>query len=209
MKTQIHERKKRIVSLGLTISVTVTILAAGGILTVAKAQQATATWKRWMDGEPLTAADLNGNFDMLRGSSVPSGAVIAFDLTECPTGWATYAPASGRTVVGIGPGLTRGAPVGADQITLTTSNLPAHSHNGTTQSGKMLESYIIVNSIGHSFAPNHGVGWDPNNAARTYGPSSSFPMASHVHDFTTSSVGEGRAVDNRQASVPLLYCKKN
>lgn len=46
------------------------------------------------------------NFDDLNArisasSSVPVGAVMAFNLSACPTGWSEYAPAYGRFIRGI------------------------------------------------------------------------------------------------------------
>lgn len=68
-------------------------------------------------GEPIVAADFNDNFDAiaeavddndarigaLEGLSdgVPSGAVVFFDGTECPEGWAELTEARGRAVVGM------------------------------------------------------------------------------------------------------------
>src|SRR5580658_3521932 len=43
---------------------------------------------------------------------VPSGAVIFFKLSACPAGWSEYAPAQGRSVVGVVDGGTLAAIVG-------------------------------------------------------------------------------------------------
>ena len=59
---------------------------------------------------------------------VPSGAVMAFNLATCPAGWTPLAAAQGRVIVGVGPGLTLGTAVGADGVTLTLAQLPAHTH---------------------------------------------------------------------------------
>lgn len=36
------------------------------------------------------------------GESMPPGAVIPFNLASCPPGWVSYAPATGRSIVGTG-----------------------------------------------------------------------------------------------------------
>src|SRR5690606_8848693 len=38
------------------------------------------------------------------GIGVPSGAVMAFDLSDCPSGWSEYTPARGRFIRGIDNG---------------------------------------------------------------------------------------------------------
>jgi hypothetical protein len=143
----------------------------------------------------------------LTAQIVPAGAVMAFDLDACPAGWAPYVPARGRTVVGVDTGLTRGTAVGNNSVTLSVDNMPAHTHAGTTESGNAT-GYRKVFMAGQDSFANHTTGW---NGAGGYADANdaNWPMASHTHNFVTSSVGKGLAVDNRQASVPLLYCRKS
>ena len=65
-----------------------------------------------------------------RDASSPSGAVVAFDITEgCPDGWEGFQPANGRVIVGVGSsdGLSnrtfreRG---GRETVTLSREQLP-------------------------------------------------------------------------------------
>lgn len=58
-------------------------------------------WKtmQFCDGDVWRG--MNGGGDM--AGVAPTGAVMAFDLATCPTGWTAYAPAQGRVVRGIDP----------------------------------------------------------------------------------------------------------
>jgi hypothetical protein len=72
-------------------------------------------------------------------ASLPSGAVMAFDLAACPTGWSDFSAASGRAIVGDGQGSgltnhTLDQQFGAETHTLTVAEMPAHNHGGQTTS---------------------------------------------------------------------------
>lgn len=43
-----------------------------------------------------------GSVAYAQGPELPSGAVVAFDLKECPEGWDDFKPAAGRFLVGVG-----------------------------------------------------------------------------------------------------------
>lgn len=137
---------------------------------------------------------------------VPAGAVMAFDLAACPAGWAELTTARGRTVIGVTGGLTRGTAVGSNSVALSVAQLPAHTHSGTTGGGNPL-TYRVVHQVGTSSAGNHVVGW----AGGAFGEftDSNYAGGAHTHSFTTDASGEGKEIDNRQDSLPLLYCKKS
>lgn len=66
-------------------------------------------------------------------SPIPKGAVVAFALPHCPTGWSQLSTLSGRTIIGAGEssGLTSRAlgEVGGEEThTLTTDEMPRHTH---------------------------------------------------------------------------------
>lgn len=152
----------------------------------------------------VSATQANG---ALATQVVPAGAVMAFDLDACPAGWAAYAPARGRAVVGVDTGLTRGTAVGSNSVGLSVDNMPAHNHDGTTGVGNAAP-YRLVYGAGSNRASNHVNGWDGAPGYVDYNDAN-WPLAIHTHNFVTSTVGKGTAFDNRQASVPLLYCRKN
>jgi microcystin-dependent protein len=151
-----------------------------------------------------TAADAASG--ALAQQIVPAGAVIAFDLAACPAGWSELTAARGRTVIGVTSGLTRGTAVGANSLSLTVPQLPAHTHSGTTGGGNPM-THRVVSQAGSGSASNHTVGWSGTSYADF--TDAKYAAAAHTHDFTTDATGEGKPIDNRQDSLPLLYCKKN
>jgi hypothetical protein len=124
------------------------------------------------------------------GSGVPSGAVMAFNLASCPTGWTALTGATGRVIVGTGSNgtnsYTLGATGGADSRTLTVAQLPPHNHTVTdTYPG---------GSTGNGVQPASWPALPANGGATTQ---------------TTSSVGSGAAIDMRPSYIALLYCQKS
>jgi hypothetical protein len=64
-------------------------------------------------------------------ASVPTGAVMFFELPACPAGWTDYGALTGRVPVGVGATGTVGGPVGAalaDGGNRTINAVPAHTH---------------------------------------------------------------------------------
>jgi microcystin-dependent protein len=145
---------------------------------------------------------------------IPSGAVMAFDLDRCPTGWAPFGAAAGRTIIGVNDarnGLSAralGATVGEENHLLTADELAPHTHAGSTGTGKAMQ-YRTVGALGTNTAENHVAGWagTANFVDRT---DDGWALAKHSHDFVTNTgaVG-GKAHNNMQPSVALLYCRKN
>lgn len=117
-------------------------------------------------------------------SVVPSGAVMAFDLSACPSGWSPVTAAQGRFIVGTGTlgsdsyGL--GATGGEAQHSLTIAEMPAHEHG--------IGTYGLVSAAGGNVYGLHG-----SYDAGTY----------------TKPSGGGQPHENRPPYLALLYCKKN
>jgi microcystin-dependent protein len=115
---------------------------------------------------------------------LPSGAVMAFNLARCPSGWADFEELRGRTIVGSGhgEGLTqRGLHEtgGEETHTLTIDEMPKHSH--------------YVSSA----------------TADTATPGSQLPFKKHSKtQWPTSSVGNNIGHNNMQPYMALLYCQK-
>lgn len=66
--------------------------------------------------------------------AVPKGAVMAFNLKECPNGWSDFEALAGRVPVGAGKGasLTErvvGQQGGEETHLLTVPEMPSHNHN--------------------------------------------------------------------------------
>ena len=92
---------------------------------------------------------LNANLDSLdatisgiAGSTIPTGGIIMWSgaILSIPSGWALCNGSSGtpdlrdRFVVGAGSTYDVGDTGGADSVTLSTSQIPTHSHSASTGS---------------------------------------------------------------------------
>jgi hypothetical protein len=130
---------------------------------------------------------------------VPAGAVMAFDLAACPAGWTALTDAQGRVIVGSTTAVARGTKVGSDQVTLTTAQMPAHAH-GVTDPGHV---HGVDNTIDYGLPPVFSTAGNQGVGARQI---NSHPATTGI---SIQSSGGGQAFDNRQASLALLYCKKN
>lgn len=122
----------------------------------------------------------------IEGGGLPSGAVMAFNLTSCPSGWSDMAGASGRVIVGLN---TADASfdvlneVGGEKThKLTVAEMPSHSHK--------------LGAIGSS--PTY---------ARQWGDTSLTTLNSLSK--ITSYVGGNGVHNNLQPYIVLLYCQKD
>jgi microcystin-dependent protein len=148
------------------------------------------------------------------GGDIPAGAVMAFDLASCPTGWVAFGPAGGRTIIGVNPGggnglsaRALGATLGDETSTLTADQLPSHTHAGSTGSGKAMR-YRTVGALGVATAADHVAGWD-GTANFVDRQDAGYALAQHTHDFVTNGGAVGnKPHNNMQPSLALLYCKK-
>lgn len=78
-------------------------------------------------GNILTATGWDLLMNELDNDAIPDGAVMAFNLTECPEGWTPYERAVGKFILG----LDNWNPWdiwGNKEVLLQSNNLPAHQH---------------------------------------------------------------------------------
>jgi microcystin-dependent protein len=107
--------------------------------------------------------------------------------------------AQGRVIVGTAAGLALGAKVGTEQVTLSSAQMPAHAH-GVSDPGY---AHVVDNTINYSIPPvfstagGQGVG------------QASISSRTSTTGVSIQNTGGGQPFDNRQASLALLYCKKN
>ena len=125
---------------------------------------------------------------------IPSGAVMAFDLAHCPTGWSEFTSARSRVIVGLNPNDANfnslGKIGGEKTHKLTLTEMPSHSHRigplwaGTAQGGG---------------ATRIEAPWDVGDAGgrRATGY------------LTTDSKGSSFGHNNLQPYIALIYCVKN
>lgn len=83
------------------------------------------------------SADLSGCVSGAGG--IPGGAVMAFNLTSCPTGWSPVTAAQGRFIVGTGTlgadGYGLGETGGSARHALTEEEMPPHTHQTWSRVG--------------------------------------------------------------------------
>ena len=91
---------------------------------------------------------------------------------------------------------------GSNTTTLTTTQLPAHTHTGTTVSGGDHTHTVPIKQ-----ASNRGLYGDWGNL--DYGPGNTGSGGAHTHTFTTDSSGTGAAYDSRPAYYALAYIMKS
>lgn len=124
---------------------------------------------------------------------VPSGSVMAFVLSACPSGWSPLVAARGRFVIGTGTlgsdtyGL--GATGGEARHTLTVAEMPNHHHGISSQHGAADFWYALGNL---------GSGGEPIMVYNSY--------STPVGPVTT---GGNQPHENRPPYLALLYCQKN
>lgn len=113
------------------------------------------------------------------GSTVPIGAVMAFDATSCPNGWTAISALSGRMIIGSGGGYALGDEGGAATITLTEAQIPGHSH------------VVDPPNTGTNVAGNHGHIVDPPNTSTTTGGWHNHPIpARDAYDTTVLYIND-------------------
>lgn len=133
-----------------------------------------------------------------------------------------------RTIMGAGGGTTLGQAGGNATITLTTAQLPSHTHNvdvqdvgghthgGSTGIDSNAHTHPVFSHGGHNSGVTGGIGGGggfsvaTNTQEQNGGGNSGGPSASHTHglsissggghghNVTQSSVGNGAAIDVRQ-----------
>ncbi len=183
---------------------------------------ATATELNTLDGVTASTAELNildgltattSNLNTASTHYVPSGGIILWSGStgSIPSGWFLCDGSNGtpdlrdRFVVGAGSSYAVGATGGADSVTLSTSQIPSHTHtfSGTTS------------TIGdHTHSLPDGFGQDGYPAIEAAGPTganlSTGPAGAHSHTFsgTTAATGSGASHENRPPYYALAYIMK-
>ena len=119
------------------------------------------------------------------GDSVPSGAVMPFNLSSCPSGWSAFESAQGRFVIGVGSD-GEGQSYGLEDVggeafhQLTIDEMPSHTHDARSK------HYEVYGS--GSLGASHGQ--TPGN-------------------YETGAAGGDQPHENRPPYIALLYCEKD
>lgn len=145
---------------------------------------------------------------------VPSGAVMAFDLNSCPSGWSAMSTAQGRFIVGTGGGYSRGNTGGANTVALTVAQMPSHTHSvdppatNTSVAGNHRHSIINNTNVHAASGVGSGSSWMGTTGSNT-GYAGEHTHSVDIPAFNSGSAGSGQAHENRPPYLALLYCRKN
>ena len=150
------------------------------------------------------------------GGSVPPGVICMWSgsSTAIPTGWALCDGTNntpdlrGRFVVGAGSAYDVGDTGGAESVTLTTAQMPSHSHGGNVsieEAGDHSHSFSTVTNT--SGGPYHPIATRSTTSSEEISTSSA---GSHTHTATLSisNAGSGNAHENRPPYYALCYIMK-
>ena len=146
-------------------------------------------------GSVLTAMDTSGTVGWSSsgggGGGIPTGAIMAFALSSCPSGWNPYTAAAGRTIIGSGSATAStsvralGSIGGAETHKLTANEMPAVSITLSLPIGGSAQA----NLAGHGSGPEV-----TNTSYATY---------------YSNSIGGGQAHSIMQPFIAELYCVKS
>lgn len=185
----------------------------------------------------VTTNDLtvNGELDASAASTitfptgfglVPTGAILMWSgsIASIPTGWALCDGTNGtpnlqdRFIVGAGNTYAVDATGGADSVTLTTNQMPAHTHGAgtltTSSAGTHYHTYqatngatVQINLDDDGGGSNSGL---DNNSSGGGISTRTNDAGAHTHTITgsTGSVGGGQSHENRPPYYALAYIMK-
>jgi hypothetical protein len=136
-------------------------------------------------------------------AAVPAGAVMAFDLDACPSGWSELTAAPGRCIVGADGAHAASSQGGSDTVTLSVDQMPAHSH-GVEDMG-----HVHGSPAGGNFVTG-GTGFGFANVSQG-GASFTLPLttASSPTGIKILPAGGGKPIAITPPYLALRYCRKN
>ena len=188
------------------------------------------TWGTQLNAN-WTALDtlLNGvtqsEISLLKGqtSLVPSGVIVMWSgsVASIPSGWylcdgTNGTPnLTGRFVVHADADAAGtynvGDTGGADSVTLDTTQIPSHTHTGTTASDGA-HTHTITDGYGATLSLFNDGAIDGSQVAggydRNYTYLNTNSAGAHTHTFTTNATGGGGSHENRPPYYALAYIMK-
>lgn len=151
---------------------------------------------------------------------IPLGSIIMWSgsVASIPAGWALCDGTNGtpnllnRFIVGAGDSYAVGDTGGADNVTLTTAQIPSHTHTGVTNTTGA-HTHVVNNTAGGVKTPPDSSGSSsiPSEGSwgfYKYNNTTTTSSGSHFHTFTTEPTGDGEAHENRPPYYALAYIMK-
>jgi microcystin-dependent protein len=152
----------------------------------------------------------------------PMGGIIIWSglATAIPSGWALCDGNNGtpnlldRFIVGAGSTYTVGSNGGSSNVTLSTTQLPSHTHGATVDSGGAHQhNYYIGNNYGSGSISGArmsctGIFWENRTNLTSYATSLTASNGAHIHTASISNLGGGLGHENRPPYYALCYIMK-
>ena len=188
--------------------------ASGMALTVSGRVKADSAEFGSMNVTTLSSTSVSGY------GTIPVGGIIMWSgqIASIPDGWAlcdgtqTTPDLRGRFVMGAGGSGYRGVGTtgGAETVTLTVGQLPAHNHvvSGSTSAGGAHTHPFRTYHANFSHAGSATEGstkWDGDGEWTDYGAVLSAGDHSHTFNVTSASTGSGQAIDKLPPFYVLAY----
>lgn len=143
------------------------------------------------------------------GDSIPTGAVMAFDLASCPTGWSEYTASRGRFLRGIdngagndpagtrAPGNVQADELGShlhsvDPPSTATSSAGAHTHN------------VGIGTL--AIAGTNPRGQSGNTSSHVTSSAGAHTHTVNIPAFNSAATG---GAETRPKNVAVLFCRKS
>ncbi|WP_041316502.1 hypothetical protein [Hyphomicrobium nitrativorans] len=142
-------------------------------------------------------------FNFVGGGGVPSGAVMAFDATACPSGWTEYTPARGRFLRGIDNGAGND-PAGTRAPGHTQADeLTNHNHTATAANAGAHAHTLVHGNFGTLGSGTGGAMMSSNQGGMGGGTNTT---GDHTHTITVANTG---GAETRPKNVAVLFCRKS
>ena len=180
-------------------------------LTIHISARANKTWQPTYD--MVSKQYVDNLISNVSSGSFVTGMILMWSgsIDAVPTGWALCNGQNGtpnlmdRFIVGAGSTYSVGTTGGSATVTLTTAQMPSHTHTGSTNT-----TGAHTHSIEPSWVYHYGSGAYsyPGDSEYHTSPASTKSAGDHSHTLTINAAGSGNAHENRPPYYALAYIMK-
>ena len=178
------------------------------------------TKKLEVRGDAQASGEVSADKFVGKGT-IPIGGIIIWkgSISSIPSGWALCDGNNGtpdlrnRFIIGGGGSYPQNSTGGAESVTLTTAQIPAHSHTGTTSSNGNHRHYVARNQEENS--GSNSMAYDSQNGSSdqyvlqrhssTANKWNSSSDGNHTHSLSVDNTGGGQPHENRPPYYALAY----